>query len=115
MKSVRDHAIAVLLGANSCPEHHSGIGVDDIDEVIGAFEGCTCEWNMKPPCHDYDDREGIALLKLKDGRVVFVHEAEDTTGHGCQCCASVEFYESVEEAKRIGLTEQQRKVIHWNS
>ena len=76
------YAQAVLDGANHCEKHHSGIQWPDVAEVIGAFEGCSCAWDGGGECGSWCDREGAAVLLLKDGRYAAVWEDEDTTGHG---------------------------------
>jgi hypothetical protein len=82
MRTLEDHARAVLDGANACAEHHSGVAWADVAEIVAAFEGCRCEWAGGESCLNYCDREGAAILRLVDGRIAAVWEDEDTTGHG---------------------------------
>ncbi len=82
MKTKEEYAEATLDGANACKEHHSGIEMQDVASVVAAFEGCSCEWDDKEPCDSWCDREGAAVLILKDGRIASVWENEDVTGHG---------------------------------
>lgn len=82
IRSIQDHAAAVLARANACKEHHSGIEMSDVKVVIAAFEGCNCAWNGGEDCGSCCDREGAAVLELNDGRYASVWENEGTTGHG---------------------------------
>ena len=72
----------VLDRANACKEHHSGIEWNDVKKVVAAFEGFYREWNGPGPDITWRDREGVAILLLRDGRIASVWEAEDTSGHG---------------------------------
>jgi uncharacterized protein (TIGR02996 family) len=74
----------VLEGANACKEHQTGLSIDNVLEVIAAFEGCHCRWRNenRKDCDSYCDRAGMAILLLKDGRFAVVWEDEDTSGHG---------------------------------
>ena len=81
-----DHAKAVLDGCNACQEHHSGLSLEDIEDVVAAFEGCSCEWSGNKACDTYCDHEGAAVVTLKQpnpkGKAAFLWECEDTSGHG---------------------------------
>lgn len=43
------------------------------------------------------------IAQLDDGKWLAVEEAEDTSGHGCQCSGSADIYDSEEEAIRLGI------------
>ena len=82
-----EHCENTLHGCNACSEHHSGLEMDDIKEVVSAFEGCYCAWAGNESCCSFCDHEGVAVVVLKkpqpDGNTVaFLWECEDTSGHG---------------------------------
>ena len=79
------------------------ISQDDIDrlnapghEVIWAYNS---GW--------YTERDMSALVKIDGGYAVF-HEGEDYTGHGCQCNGDVVYFKTLDEAIRLGLTDEDR-------
>ena len=47
---------------------------------------------------------GGGIFLLADGRWGALEESQNYTGHGCQCCSNVVFYDTREEAIRLGLT-----------
>lgn len=82
MSKLMEEAQGVIKLANGCDDHQIPVTFDMVEDVIAAFEGCGCEWNGESGCHSYCDREGVALVLLKDGRYASIYEAEDTSGHG---------------------------------
>jgi hypothetical protein len=71
---------------------------NDTQEIIAAWLW-ECEWSGE---HDM-----AALVRLSDGYAV-VSEGEDTSGHGCQCSGDIGFYRTLDEAYRLGLSQDDR-------
>jgi hypothetical protein len=47
------------------------------------------------------------VVRLKDGRLGLLSESEDYTGHGCQCSAATNAYDSLDDLLRLGIEEYQ--------
>jgi hypothetical protein len=41
---------------------------------------------------------GVSVSRLKDGRYLTIEEWQDYTGHGCQCAALSEVFNTLEDA-----------------
>lgn len=65
-------AKSTIDGANACTEHQTGILWDDVADVLYAYDSDPGN----------TDREGCAILLMKDGRYAAVWDSEDYTGHG---------------------------------
>ena|SRR3990167_4569033 len=78
----------------ACLENNpqKGFGVDDIQQVLGVWEGE----------HDGDDWRWI--LSLKDGRFVFLQGGCDYTGWDCQSWAKSNFTTTALEAAEFAKT-----------
>lgn len=77
----------------ACLEYNpqDGFTVEDIENVLAVWEGHN----------DGDDWRWI--LKLKDGRFVFLQGGCDYTGWDCQSWATSEFADTAENAARFAL------------
>src|SRR3990172_3380469 len=49
-----------------------------------------------------------ALVALAGGSFAVVYESEDTTGHGCQCSGDIGFYQTLDDALRLGVQSSDR-------
>lgn len=56
---------------------------------------------------DGSDSTSYTVVRLKDGRFGLLSESEDYTGHGCQCSAATNTYESLDDLLRLGVEEWQ--------
>lgn len=90
----------MLSGAQQC-DHLAG---DDVGKLSGAT-ALAAWWDDEGgygPEHD-----ATPLVEIADVFGVFV-ESEDSTGHGCQCNAFVQWYDTLDEAISQGLSEDHR-------
>lgn len=92
--------------------------LEDFQSYFLSLKGCCLGTDTEKAVEDsveliafaYGAREdrGAAITKLKNGHYAIFEEWQDYTGHGCQCdCWSAE-EETIEEAVRMGLTDQGR-------
>lgn len=56
---------------------------------------------------DSTESSSYTVVRLKDGRYGLLSESEDYTGHGCQCDAATNVYDSLDDLLRLGVEEWQ--------
>jgi hypothetical protein len=57
------------------------------------------------------ERSGYVVFKTSDKRFAVLSDSEDYTGHGCQCCSSLTIWDTLEEALRLGLSEDEKNKL----
>jgi hypothetical protein len=97
--------------ANTCGGDIHGPHDLPADVVAAVADGAEHVW-AKSEQGDYAEGSSCAIGRTKDGRFVVVEESSDTTGHGCQCGASASIHDTLEEAVRLGLSQEWRD--HYN-
>lgn len=97
-EEIQDFAFQVFAGAEACDEHQTGLEWGDLKgRAIASFYEHG----------DYSESSGVAVFKLDDGRFCVIREWEDTTGHGCQCGGTTEFYASMDDVIKLGLSSEE--------
>ena len=103
-------AIKGSLQCNHLPSDEIIKLLEDFSPVAFVFEDGS--WG---PEHD------MCILMAEDfgnRKYAVLIEMEDTTGHGCQCDATLTFHDSLDEAMLLGVTRDYRKEIasqiDWN-
>jgi hypothetical protein len=97
-KEAADLLECAIRGSRSC--HH--ISEEDLKRIED--KEAIAAWG------DMDsstDRACTVLARIDDGYAV-ITEGEDYTGHGCQCFADLGFYQTMDLAIRLGLTDEFR-------
>lgn len=85
--------------AECCLEHPQD--VPKIARVVG--------WHDNRGDHDAtDDGTEYALWETPDGKFAVLEAGEDYTGHGCQCGSSVQVFDTIDDAMKLGLGEAGR-------
>lgn len=114
-EELRSLADAIVDSACGCSDHPCDFKMEEVDEVLRARTWCYCELRGDPPCGSYCDTGGAALVRLKPvgGKIRWAVAAEssDTSGHGCQCDGSAIRYGSFTDALRLGLTEEEARML----
>ena len=78
-----------------------GFDMDDVAEVLASY--------CQPGRDGYANTDVHGLFRLKDGRYATLSAWCDTTGWDCQAAGHGEVYATLEEAKRLGLTLEERE------
>lgn len=92
----RDFALATFRNATQCGDHRDdSITEKDLGEIVYYGD------------NDADEFASVAVFKAAsgDGFIVAV-ESSDYTGHGCQCSGSAERFASLDNALRLGLSDE---------
>lgn len=65
----------------------------------------VAHWSNRaePNKYGYFDGYGVVIFENGDGSFGVLEDAEDTTGHGCRCSASIAWFASEEMAWRLGI------------
>lgn len=93
----------------SCCLSESPYSGEDIEDILVWRVRGNGDWSDAPGnLGPYEDNDGYAVVRLKDGRFGTLEEWEDSSGHGCQCGASATAFPTMEEAVRLGLSEETR-------
>jgi hypothetical protein len=86
----------------------------DVDKVLCSVHDADGEWRDSTPPADRwgawktgTESTSYTVVRLKDGRFGLLSESEDYTGHGCQCTAATNVYDSVNDLVRLGVEEWQ--------
>jgi hypothetical protein len=90
-----------IKGANACDEHRPGVEVADVVRVLWVDEE---SYQQKLTDHEGNT---VCVVELADGRFAKVWEGEDYTGHGCRCEGGASFFDTEEEARRLGIGREQ--------
>jgi hypothetical protein len=84
----------------------------DIAEVLCSVEDSGGWTDCTRPSEDAyqqwkrgTESTSYTVVRLKDGRYGLLEEGEDYTGHGCQCDASTNVYDSLDDLLRLGIEE----------
>lgn len=56
----------------------------------------------------WPEHDACAIFKHPDGSFGVFREGEDSTGHGCRCSATVDWFPTLEDAVRHGLSMDER-------
>lgn len=82
----------------------------DVDRVLcSVWDSYGGSWRDSAVPGEYGDwkdsteSESYTVVRLKDGRLGLLSESEDYTGHGCQCTAATNAYESLSDLLRLGV------------
>lgn len=102
---------AVWEEANNCGGDVHGPAALPPEVVKVAEAGVESIWADSEQ-GDYAEGSSCAIGRTRDGRYIVVEESSDTTGHGCQCSHSASIHDSLEEAIRLGLSQDWRD--HYN-
>lgn len=105
----------VFEKADQCDDHPLKIDkalLVDMETVL-AMGKCGCnEYNTEyETCNSYCDSTSFAVAKLQNGQYLVVSEWGDSTGHGCRCDGTASIHDTLEQAKALGLTEEERQAL----
>jgi hypothetical protein len=59
------------------------------------------------------DSTEYGIFQHEDKRFGVIVDSSDYTGHGCQCGSSCEFYDTLEDAIRLGLDPEGREKLGY--
>jgi len=84
----------------------------DVDAVLCSVQDSDGTWtDSTAPEGEWGswkngtDSSSYTVVRLKGGRYGLLSESEDYTGHGCQCDAATNAYESLSDLLRLGVEE----------
>jgi len=68
---------------------------------------CTVPADGYSSWKDATESNSYTVARLKDGRYGLLAESEDYTGHGCQCDAAANVYDTLDDLLQFGVEEWQ--------
>ena len=96
----RKAALGTFEAATQCSDHRDdSIPQSDLGDVLYYGD------------NNADEFESVAVFRSVDTQSIIVAcESSDYTGHGCQCAGRAERFDSLDDALRLGLSDDEARL-----